>query len=471
MNISKPQQLDDVEFKNSINIQSGQDWTWVNPDKFNTEDLPANYYESALAKWHEFPTLDTDIECDVVVIGGGLLGASSALHLAQQGLDVVLIEKNRIGGGASGRNGGQLTPGLARWEAEEMLTHFGFADAQKLWKFTSTEAMQLIDDLTNQYGLDLGRKRGHITAAVHEGHLVALTKGSDARKHLGEDHTQLIGQHELYDYVKSPHYFGGLLDTLGGQIQPLALNRGLIYAFSQHQGRVYEKTEATKIIEKNDGVYVETLQGTIKAKRSVVLGVHHASFQLLKEDTQTTIPFYTYVCTTAPLTTNLKEILPQDTPVYDTQFQIDYYRGVSKNRLLFGGQGTGSCWSPEQISSYLLGRINHVFPQLNEVKLDFVWSGTTDLTVNGATDSRKFGDKFPIYAVHGWSGHGVAQTVRIGKAIAEDLLGKSEDFTMLTQIQHQNIPFGRTLAPLVIPLAKSAYSVGALVNPGKMVSF
>ncbi|MFE0433110.1 FAD-dependent oxidoreductase, partial [Citrobacter freundii] len=100
-----------------------------------------------------------------------------------------------------------------------------------------------------------------------------------------------------------------------------------------------------------------------------------------------------------------------------------------------------------------------------------VWSGTTDLTVNGAVDSRKFGNKLPIYAVHGWSGHGVAQTVRIGKAIANDFVGQSNDFEMLSRIDHQNIIFGRTLAPVVIPLAKSMYGIGAMINPGKMVSF
>lgn len=114
---------------------------------------------------------------------------------------------------------------------------------------------------------------------------------------------------------------------------------------------------------------------------------------------------------------------------------------------------------PNQVST-----IQYVFPQLKQVELDFVWTGTTDLTMNGAADSRKFGDKFPIYAVQGWSGHGVAQTVRIGKAIADD-------FNMLTSIQHQDTLFGRALAPVVIPMAKMAYGSDALVNPGKMVSF
>lgn len=470
MNIQKPVFLNDVEFKASINQQSGKEWNWINP-KHGAFGHPANYYESSLEQWHQFDALSADIECDVVVIGGGLLGASTALHLSEQGVETVLVEKNRIGSAASGRNGGQLTPGLARWEAAEMIEHFSYADAKKLWHFTSTEAMSLIDSIADQYNLDLQRKRGHITAAVHEGHLVGLTQGADARKFLGEAHTQVVGKHELKEHIASDNYYGGLLDALGGHIHPLALNRGLIYGFCKNGGKVYEQTEVTVVEEREDGIYVTTTSSVIKARKSVVMGVHHASFKLLQKNNQTTIPFYTYVCTTAPLEVDLKELLPTDAPVYDTQFQIDYYRGVSQNRLLFGGEGTGSCWNPEKTHQYLLGRIQHVFPQLKSVELDFVWSGTTDLTMNGAADSRKFGNKFPIYAVQGWSGHGVAQTVRIGKAIADDFCGKADDFNMLTRIHHQDILFGRALAPVVIPVAKSAYGLGALINPGKMVSF
>ena len=470
MQIKKPNFLDDVEFKASHQQQSGKEWNWI-PKTRGQFQHPANYYESSLQDWHQFDALNADIVCDVVVIGGGLLGTSSALHLAEQGVDTVLLEKNRIGGAASGRNGGQLTPGLARWEAEEMIHHFGYEDAKRLWHFTSTEAMTLIDDIAARYALNLQRKHGHITAAVHEGHLVALTQGADARKFLGEDHTCVVGKHELMQHVNSDNYYGGLLDSLGGQIHPLALNRGLAYGFCQNGGTIYEQTEVLSIQEREDGIYITTPTGVVKARKSVVMAVHHASFQLLEQHNQTTIPFYTYVCTTAPLELDLKELLPSDTPVYDTQFQIDYYRGVSQNRLLFGGEGTGSCWTAEKTHQYLLGRIQHVFPQLKHVELDFVWSGTTDLTMNGAADSRKFGEKYPIYAVQGWSGHGVAQTVRIGKAIADDFCGQADDFKMLTRIQHQDILFGRALAPVVIPMAKSAYSLGAMVNPGKMVSF
>lgn len=469
--IAKPTLLADVEFKTSINQLDDKDWNWINLQKAAIDGIAANYYESSLADGNCFDALEHDIDCDVVVIGAGLLGVSTALHLSEQGVDTILLDKDRVGSAASGRNGGQLTPGLARWEAEEMIENLSYDEAKRLWRFTSVEAMQLIDDLAAKYDLQLNRKYGHITAAVHEGHLVSLTQGSDARKFLGENHTQVIGKHELYDYVRSDNYHGGLVDHLGGHLHTLALNRGLAYGFIQNGGTIYERTEVIEISEQTDGIYVHTANGIIKARKSVVIGIHHASFKLLQEKSQTTIPLYTYVSTTAPLEVDLTELLPKDHAVYDTQFQIDYYRGVSQNRLLFGGQGTGSCWSTEKAAHYLLGRIQHVFPQLKHVELDFVWSGTTDLTVNGAIDSRKFGQQYPIYAVHGWSGHGIAQTVRIGKAIADDFLGNAKDFAMLTSIEHQDIPLGRALAPMVIPVAKGAYGFGAWMNPGKMVTF
>lgn len=126
--------------------------------------------------------------------------------------------------------------------------------------------MQLIDDISEKYQLNFDRKYGHITAAVHEGHLVGLTQGADARKYLGEDHTRIVGKHELMDFIKSDYYTGGLIDELGGQIHPLALNRGLIYGFCQNGGTVYEQTEVISIEEKADGIYVQTVNAVVKAK-------------------------------------------------------------------------------------------------------------------------------------------------------------------------------------------------------------
>lgn len=442
-------------------------WNWR---KGASGAMPANYYEDSLAEWPRFSALPGERTCDVVVIGGGLLGASAALHLTEAGLDVILVEKNNIGSGASGRNGGQLTPGLARWEADTILENLPSDEARRLWRFSSIEAMELIDELAERYGFECDRKRGHLTAAIHSGHIGALVKNADARRALGDRNVSIIGPHELQEYVRSDIYHGGTLDSIGGQVHPLALLRGMVYGFVQQGGRVYEDTEVIGIQETAEGTVVTTASGVIRARKAAVLAVHYATHKFIS-GSSTTMPFVTYVGVTEPLKTDVRELLPADLPIYDTQLQIDYYRAVRGNRLLFGGQGTGNSWSPRDVNNYLLERIETVFSQLEKPKLEYSWGGITDLTINGATDSRKSESKAPVYMVHGWSGHGVAQTVRIGKAISDDVTGRNNDFDMLTRINHAELPLGKYISPVVIPLIKGALTVKSTFNPADMVSF
>ncbi|ORJ24170.1 NAD(P)/FAD-dependent oxidoreductase [Rouxiella badensis] len=472
--IKKPALTHDAICIQAQNEITHGDWNWVN-DKKQTENLdpgnPANYYESTLSPWENFPPLIEDKECELVVIGGGLLGASAALHLSESGVDTVLLEKDRIGSAASGRNGGQLTPGLARWEAESMLENLSFEEARRLWTFTSSESMSLIDEITARYGLEVDRGRGHLTAAVHPGHLNSLVREADARKFLGDENVTILGAYEIKSHIQSDIYHGGALDMLGGQVHSLALTRGLIYGFVTNGGTVHEQSEVIRLEETDKGVRVHTPQGSILARRGVILAVHSATYTLLAQDNSTTIPFYTYVGTTCPVEGGTRSLLPTGKAVYDTQFQIDYYRPVRNERLLFGGQGTGMRWHDDKTVDYLTSRLRAVFPDRDDLELEFAWSGTTDLTLNGATDCRKLGKRAPIYAVHGWSGHGIAQTVRIGKAIRDDVLRLNNDFNMLTTIKHRSLMIGRQLAPVAIPIAKTLMGIGTRLSPGKMVSF
>lgn len=473
-NIKKPVLTHDANFTQTQTDTVSGDWNWVKNIK-QTENAdpgnPANYYESTLAPWETFPVFEGEKECELVVIGGGLLGASAALHLAESGVETVLLEKDRIGSAASGRNGGQLTPGLARWEAESMIENLSFDEAQRLWAFTSAESMSLIDDITSRYGLEVDRSRGHLTAAIHPGHLTSLLKEADARKFLGDESVTMLGTYEIKDHISSDIYHGGALDMLGGQVHSLALVRGMIYGFVSNGGTVHEQSEVMRLEETRHGVRVHTAQGTILARRGVIMAVHSATHKLLEQDNSTTIPFYTYVGTTSPVAGGTQTLLPTGKAVYDTQFQIDYYRPVRSERLLFGGQGTGMRWEDEKTVDYLTSRLRAVFPERDDLELEFAWSGTTDLTLNGATDSRKLGKYAPIYAVHGWSGHGIAQTIRIGKALRDDVLGLNDDFTMLTTIKHRSLMIGRQLAPIAIPIAKTLMELGSRLSPGRMVSF
>ncbi|WP_387463223.1 FAD-dependent oxidoreductase [Photorhabdus sp. RM323S] len=444
-------------------------WSWHKDAAANT--MPANYYEASLADWPAFGSLPGDQNCEVVVIGGGLLGASTALHLAEAGVDVILVEKDNIGSGASGRNGGQMTPGLARWEAETMLEKLSADEAKRLWRFASVEAMNLVDELRERYSFECDRKYGHITVAVHAGHMGPLVANADARRQMGDTAMKVIGPHELQEeYVRSAIYHGANIDSIGGQVQPLALLRGLVYGFARLGGRIYDSTKVKGIRQDTGGTIVETERGAIRASKAVVLGVHVSTSEFISGPS-TTVPFFSYVAVTPPLPVDVKELIPSDLPVYDTQLQVDYYRAVRNNRLLFGGQGTGNSWSPRDVNNYLLERIRTVFPQLEKTELEYSWGGISDLTLNGATDARKSGDSVPVYMVHGWSGHGVVQTVRIGKAISDDFIRRNDDFTMLTRIDHASIPLGSYLSPVAIPLAKGVLGVISTLNPAEMISF
>lgn len=444
-------------------------WNWHSG---GTPDgtMPANWYEASMAEWAHFERLSGDKTCDVVVVGGGLLGVSTALHLAEAGLDVVLLEKDNIGSGASGRNGGQTTPGLARWEAETMAENLPLDEAKRLWRFVGIEAMELLAEIPARYGFSCDRKLGHITAANHRGHMGALVENADARRYLGDTAMRVVGPHELKELVRSDIYHGATIDGMGGQVHPLALLRGMAYGLTRSGGHIHEGTPVRRIEETPTGTLVITDTGTVTARRAVVLAVHYATGDFLAGG-NTTVPFYTYVSVTPTLPMPVEELIPSDLPVYDTQLQIDYYRAVRGNRILFGGQGTGNSWSSRDVNNYLLERLRTVFPQLPNPSLEYSWGGISDITLNGAADARKTDGAIPRYLVHGWSGHGVAQTVRIGKAISDDITGRNDDFAMLTRIEHDTIPLGETLGPIAIPLVKGALTLQSLLDPSEMVSF
>lgn len=445
-------------------------WNW-HDNASSSGSARASYYEASLAAWQDFDALAGDHTCDVVVIGGGLLGASTALHLAQAGLEVILVEKDSIGSAASGRNGGQIIPGLARWGADTMLEHFSPLEAKRLWRFASDEAMNLIDQICADNGFACDRKYGHLTAAIQPGHLCALTQYARAQRMLGDRNLAIVGPEAMHDHVRSDVYHGGAFDARSGHVHPLALLRGMVHGFVRLGGHVHEHTEVTDIRHSPGDTTVVTGSGSIKARNAVILAVHDFSHRFL-HGSSTTVPFFTYVGVTPPLPPSVKALLPSDAAVIDTQLQLDYYRMVRNNRLLFGGGGTGACLSPEDTNRFLLHRITTVFPQLAEVTLEYSWSGISDCTLNGATDCRKSSDTHvPVYMVHGWSGHGVAQTVRIGQAISDDVTGRNTDFAMLASIDHIPLPLGRFLAPLAIPLVKSALSVINRIYPNKMISF
>lgn len=439
------------------------DWAWCIDGSPRTA-----YEEDHVCTQASTGPLSQDLHADVVIVGGGSLGLSTALALAQSGVEVVVLECDSIGDGASGRNGGHLISGLARWDAGEMIKAFGLQDARRLWRGVSTESFLLVDELIERHQIAAERRHGHLTAAVHPGHVKSLRSYMEAMRALGYTVTQFIEKEEMDRFVASPLYFGGVLDVAGGHLNPLAFVRGLAAAAARAGVRICEHSRVTDVNEA--ALQLSTASATVKARRAIVLAAHAGMRDLCASAGSKTIQLVTYIAATEPLAAELADVLlPERCAVYDTQMMIDYYRIAQSGRLIFGGLGETSHLPVDEAVSALRARIETVFPQLLGVRLEHAWCGTFDLTFNGALHAAQSDGR--LFLAHGWSGHGVAQTVWVGSAIARAILGDTADFDMLASIEHKSIPFGDQVTRYLVPGLKKALQLQSNILPHRLVSF
>jgi glycine/D-amino acid oxidase-like deaminating enzyme len=416
------------------------------------------------------PMLENAVKADVVVVGGGLLGLSTALHLASSGVETVLLEKGQVGGRASGRNGGQVTPGMARWKARKMLSTLPLEEARWLWRFSAREAMELLDNLLDTHQISADLQYGHLTAAMHPAHVGTLMEELDARHALGERGAFLLSQHELQDHLCSPIYHGAVKDNLGGQIHPQKLVRGLLRAFLQRGGKIHENSPVISLRPVPQGTEVMSAAGGIVARKAVVLALHADTGSLQSEESAMTLSLYSYLAATAPVAGGTHSLLPTGMPVYDTRLQIDYFRPYEHDRLLFGAMGTSHLLSNEMIVQRIQQRMHEVFPHRQDLQAEFFWAEEFDVTHSGLPVFHKSLAPVPVYTAYGWNGHGVAQTVRVGKAIRDDFLRINRDFTKLTRFDHQAFPTRYLPKRDLARLAMLSAQIVSFLQPHKMLS-
>lgn len=406
--------------------------------------LPSQFdaciYPLGLPDSHVMPTLENPVTADVVVIGAGLLGLSTALHLSSFGVETVLLEKAQVGGRASGRNGGQVTPGMARWKAQKMLCDLPLEDARWLWQFSSREAVELLDELLDTHRILADRHHGHLTAAIHPAHIKVLAEELAARHLVGEYGGQLLDHHELQSHLHSSIYHGALKDNLGGHIHPQKLIRGLLRAFLQAGGKVYENSPVVSLRPVSNGTKVMSVAGSIMARKAVVLAVHTETGLLQPEEEGMTLSLHSYLAATPPVEGGTRSLLPTGMPVYDTRLQIDYFRPYEHGRLLFGALGTSHRLTDQMIVQQLQQRMREVFPHRHDLRPEYFWAEEFDITRTGLPVFRKSPTSVPVYTAYGWNGHGLAQTIRAGKAISDDFLRINHDFMRLTQFKHTAFP-------------------------------
>lgn len=408
---------------------------------------PASYYAATATPLAPFPTLQGVVRCDVCVVGGGYTGLSAALHLAQRGFDVVLVEAQRVGFGASGRNGGQVGTGQ-RVDIEDLEKMVGMTAAKVLWDL-SLESVALVRELITTHTMDVTFHPGIIEAA-HRARYVPDYHAS--AEHLartyGYDQMQPLDRAGIRDLLGTEAYHGGALDLGGGHIHPLRYALGLARAVEAAGVRIFEGSKVTKVIA-GEPATVQTELGAVQAQH-VLLGCNGYLGHMQADVAKKVMPINNFIVATEPLDQATADSLIRDNrAVADSKFVINYYRLSDDNRLLFGGGESYGYRFPKDIAATVRKPMLQIYPQLKDTRIDYAWGGTLGITMNRMPHFARLSGN--ILSASGYSGHGVAMATLGGKIAAEAIAGQAERFDVMANLPTPTFPGGATLRwPLLV---------------------
>jgi gamma-glutamylputrescine oxidase len=399
-----------------------------------------SYYAATRNDKNDRPVLTEHLEADVCIVGAGFTGISSALHLAEAGFKVVVVEAARMGFGASGRNGGQLVNSYSR-DIDTIERHYG-KELGKLLGDMAFEGGDIIRERIEQYKIDCDYKPGGIFAALNKKQMHELTEQKTLWERFGHTGLELLDSNGIREQIQSDIYVGGLLDHSGGHIHPLNLLLGEAAAFENLGGTIFEDSTVIDIVRSQTPV-VKTAQGQVTAGYVLLAGNAYMS-GLVAELADISMPCGTQIVTTEVLDESVaRSLIPNNCCVEDCNYKLDYYRITGDNRLLYGGGVTYGGGDPASIETFIRGHMEKTFPQLKGVKFDYAWGGDFLLTMNRLP---QFGRLTPvIFYAQGYSGHGVTTTHLAGRLIAEAMQGQVERFDAFCQLKHFRFPGGRML--------------------------
>jgi len=378
------------------------------------------------------------VTADVVVVGGGLAGCSTALHLAQRGYRVVLLEARFVGYGASGRSGGQTIFGLAAGQ-QALVAQVGQETARRLFDL-SVEALTVTQSLIREHAIDCDYHPNHIHAAIKPRHVVELEHWVDElRRDYDYDSPRMLDRAALAEHIKSDRYLAGLIDPRSGHLNPLKLTLGLARAAEAAGATIYENSQVLRY-EDGGQVRVHTAQGLVTASHLVLCGNAYIG-RVAPRLARRILGVGTYIIATEPLPEeHVRELLPSNAAVADINWILDYFRRSQDHRLLFGGRVSYSSVQPLHLAESMRKRMVRVFPSLAAAKVAYAWGGYLDITMSRAPD---FGRLAPnVFYLQGFSGHGVTLTGLAGKLVAEAIAGTAERFDVFTRIAHRDFPGG-----------------------------
>lgn len=401
---------------------------------------PGSYYAASRNATPERPKLQSTVESEICIIGGGFSGLSAGVHLAERGHQVTLLEGARIGWGASGRNGGQIVNGLNA-SLEVIKKRYGQDTANFVGELV-TRGNKIIRRLIADHAINCDLKEKNIFAAFNQGQIRAL----EEKKALWESHGmhdhEMLDKDTIREYIKTNAYAGGMIDHSGGHIHPLNLALGEAAAIEKLGGKIYEETLVVKVEPFADHVLVHTEEGRVKCERVLICGNAYLN-KVVPELTDRVMPVSTQIIATEPLGELGESLLPSDVCVEDVRYILDYYRLSADKRMLFGGGTVYGGQDPSDIVAKIRPNMLKIFPELADAKIDYAWSGNFALSFSRVPQMGALHERM-LYA-HGYSGHGVTGSHLFGQILADAIDGKRDEFDRFAAIPWIPFPGGRAL--------------------------
>ncbi len=404
-------------------------------EKFQKQEHTGSYYAATVNEVTKYPELEAAVSVDICVVGAGFTGVATALTLAERGFSVALVEANRIGWGASGRNGGQLINGISG--LSKIQKKHGDSIAGMLWDLR-WRGNDIIHQRVEKYGIECDLKDGFISTALKPRHLSEL----DEYAAMMERHNHPY-PYELWDHEKTRKmlgtnaYIGGFVSYRDGHLHPLNLCIGEARAAHQLGVQVFEQSAVRKI-EHGARPTVKTDKGLVTADSVVLAG---NAYHLLepKHLSNLTFPAGSYIVGTEPLSEEMvAEINPLDVAVCDLNEIVEYYRLSADKRMLFGGRCNYSGREPVSIKASIVPRMLKTYPQLKDLRIDYQWGGMVGIVLNRIPALGRINQN--VYYCQGYSGHGVNATHTLGEITADAVGGTMEKFDLFADMKHFRIP-------------------------------
>jgi glycine/D-amino acid oxidase-like deaminating enzyme len=412
-----------------------------------------SYYAASLNDATSYAPLQGAQRADVCVIGAGFTGISTALHLAERGYKVRVVEAHRVGWGASGRNGGQMIAGIS---GEQRIAQQMGKDVEEVFRELRWAGHDIIRERVQKYAIQCDLKYGYLDVAIKPRHL-RQQEAECAR--LQRDNVpfeiRMLSREETVTTIGTDAYLGALLNMGNGHLHPLNLCAGEARAAVSLGATIHEASPVLRI-EHGATPRVITEQGSVSADTVILAG--NAYHKLERKLRGIMFPVNSFIIATEPLSADLvNTINPRDLAVCDPNFVLEYFRLSADKRMLFGARLNYFGDDPKVIERSHRAKMSRLYPMLAGVRIDYAWGGTIGVPINRVPQMGRLATN--VFYCQGYSGHGVNVTHLAGQILADAVAGTMERFDMFAGVKPVRLPGAHWFARPMVSLGMLYYRI------------